>query len=102
MTSLLLTWLGQTDLRALEEPESVGAGPVAQAVATDRFAKLEILSDWPAADTRRYVDWLRTRTDIPIEAHVVTLPSPRDFAAIYRRPARSLRTRYSARQMRPR
>ena len=84
MNRILLCWLGRTDLRAVDEQDRVGIGPIAQALATGRFARLELLCDYPPAEVEPYLDWLRARTDAHIQPHPVTLPSPTDFEAIYR------------------
>ncbi|MCG6943418.1 MAG: sigma-54 factor interaction domain-containing protein, partial [Thiohalocapsa sp.] len=89
MDRILICWLGRTDLRAVDEEARVGIGPIAQALATNRFARLELLCDYPPAATEPYLDWLRARADAHIQPHPVTLPSPTDFEAIYRQ-ARAL------------
>ena len=97
MNRILLYWLGRTDLCAVSEADEVGIGPIAQALATGRFARLELLCDYPAEEATRYLDWLRARTDIEIIPHPVTLPGPTDFDAIYRH-ARALAQQVIAQQ----
>jgi len=46
MATTLISWLGRTDLGAVTETEQVGLGPVAQALHTGRFARLELLCDY--------------------------------------------------------
>ena len=84
MKRILVSWLGRTDLRAVTESDRVGIGPIAQALGTGRFTRLELLCDYPPEEAGAYMDWLRPRTETRIISHPVTLPSPTDFDAIYR------------------
>lgn len=84
MNKRLLSWLGRTDLRAVTESDQVGIGPIAQALHTGRFCRLDLLCDYPADQMDDYLSWLGSRTDCEIRSHQVTLPSPTDFDAIYR------------------
>ena len=84
MNKILLCWLGRTDLRAVNESDQVGIGPIAQALHTGRFCRLELLCDYATALVDDYLNWLRSRTDSEIRTHQVTLSSPTDFDAIYR------------------
>jgi transcriptional regulator with GAF, ATPase, and Fis domain len=84
MKRILLSWLGRTDLRAVSDSDQVGIGPIAQAVQTRRFARLELLCDCPSDAAETYIDWLRAQSETRIIPHPVTLPSPTDFDAIYR------------------
>lgn len=84
MEALLVSWLGRTDLRAIAESDLVGIGPVAQALATGRFARLELLCDGNPDEADAYLKWLRAQTQAEVNPHFVALPSPTDFDAIYR------------------
>jgi len=83
MKRILVSWLGRTDLRAITESDQVGIGPIAQALRTGRFRRLELLCDCPAEEADVYLDWLRPQTEASIVPHSVALPSPIDFDAIY-------------------
>jgi len=80
----LISWLGRTDLRAVTESAQVGLGPIAQAIRTGRFSRLELLCDYPPQEAEAYLDWLRPQTEARIVPHQVALPSPTDFDTIYR------------------
>jgi DNA-binding NtrC family response regulator len=82
--NILVSWLGKADLRAAAGSEQVGLGPIAQALRTGRFSRLELLCDCAAAEASAYLDWLRAQSGTDIAPHWVTLPSPTDFDAIYR------------------
>jgi DNA-binding NtrC family response regulator len=84
MSCILISWLGRTDLRAVIEAEKAGTGPVAQALSTGRFDRLELLCDCSPEEADRYLAWLRPQTRVAVNPHLVVLPSPTDFDAIYR------------------
>jgi hypothetical protein len=84
MKSVLVSWLGRTDLRAVTESDQVGIGPIAQALGTGRFSRLDLLCDYPSDEADAYIDWLRAQTETSIVPHLVTLESPTDFDAISR------------------
>jgi sigma54-dependent transcription regulator len=84
VNNTLVSWLGQTDLRAVTESAQIGVGPIAQALRTGRFSRLELLCDCPPKEADAYLDWLQPQTEARIVPHQITLPSPTDFDAIYR------------------
>jgi len=84
MSTLLLSWLGKTDLRAVEDQERIGVGPVARALQTGRFAALHLLCDCAESEASVYVRWLAAQVALPVTLHPVELPNPMDFGAIYR------------------
>ncbi len=84
MGTILVSWLGRTDLRAVTETQQVGLGPVAQALQTGRFSRLELLCDYAQDEAAPYLAWLKAQSPTPVTAHFVSLESPTDFGAIYR------------------
>ncbi len=84
MATILISWLGRTDLRAVTASHEVGQGPVAQALLTGRFDRLELLCDYPPAEVEPWLAWIRAQTATPVHPHQVALAGPTDFAAIYR------------------
>ena len=84
MATTLISWLGRTDLRAVTASHEVGQGPVAQALLTGRFDRIELLCDYPPAEVEPWLAWIRAQTATPVHPHQVTLEGPTDFAAIYR------------------
>ena len=84
MDNVLISWLGRADLRAVAESHKVGLGPVAQALQTGRFSRLELISDYPPEEVAPYLGWLKGQSDTPVAPHYVTLDSPTNFGAIYR------------------
>ena len=83
MKSLLISWIGRTDLRAVTESETIGLGPLVQAVRVLTFDEVVLLCDYPVAEAKTYIAWLRTHRELPVILKPVTLTSPTDFADIY-------------------
>ena len=83
MGTILVSWLGRTDLRAVAESAQVGLGPIAQALQTGRFDRLELICDYAPGEAAPYLAWLQGIAPTPVTPHYVTLPGPTDFGAIY-------------------
>ena len=98
MGTILVSWLGRTDLRAVAEGEQVGLGPIAQALQTSRFARLELICDYPPSEAAPYLAWLQGLTQTPVTPHYVTLDSPTDFGAIYQHARRVVAETVAGRQ----
>jgi len=79
----LVSWVGETDLRAAEGVAEVGLGPLGQAVTQRAFDRVLLLSNYERARTRRFVHWLGGRTEAAIAVHQVRLSSPMHFGEIY-------------------
>lgn len=80
----LCAWLGRTDIRASQHEPGIGAGPIAQALDSEPYASLTLLSNYSPAETDAYVAWLQQRhPDLEISTHPVELSSPTEFAEIY-------------------
>lgn len=82
--SILLAWLGNTDLRASESRGSGEVGPILGAVAARNFEAVHLLSDHNPKKTRAYVEWISGKTSSAVEAHQVALTSPTSFEEIFR------------------
>lgn len=83
MTTVLLAWIGRTDLRASEGVPDVGAGPISQAMESRAYDRALLLSTDDAGTTERYLAWLRGRVPSLIATKHVSLRSPTDFGDIY-------------------
>lgn len=83
MQNTLLSWIGAADLKATRETEGSSRGPVAQAVQQLDLAQIHLLSNYPEAESKAYVDWLRSTCDATVELVHVKLKSPVDFGDIY-------------------
>jgi transcriptional regulator with PAS, ATPase and Fis domain len=81
--SVLVAWIGRTDLKAAAGDKSVGPGPIAQAVCNRSYTSIHLLSDFQASDAKSFVKWLAPQTQGSIELHVIKLSSPINFGEIY-------------------
>ena len=84
LKSVLVSWIGATDLKATENDATTGIGPIAQAAAFRDFARLVLLSDYPEDRTQGYLAWLGMRTRAELVVRPVVLSSPMHFGEIYR------------------
>jgi DNA-binding NtrC family response regulator len=83
MRSVLVTWVGHTDLRAPAESESVGLGPIAQSLQARAFDEALLLADYEEAQVAPYVKWLRARSTTRIHVVFEQLAGPTNFGEIY-------------------
>ncbi|MBK9974270.1 MAG: sigma 54-interacting transcriptional regulator [Planctomycetes bacterium] len=90
MPNVLVAWLGNTDLKAVSDSESVGLGPIAQAVESRPFDRAVLLSDHSELQTGSYCSWLGKRSSKEVECIAEKLKSPTDFEGIYRAAVRGL------------
>lgn len=93
MRKILVSWIGHTDLRAPAESETVGMGPVAQALVTKSYNDAFLLTDHEEETVRRYVPWLETY-DPGCAIHVLHeyLTGPTEFGEIYTAAVRACET----------
>jgi transcriptional regulator with PAS, ATPase and Fis domain len=77
-------------LKAVIDSESVGLGPIAQAVAWRHFDHVVLLSDHAERQTSSYQRWLAKRSSAQVECIAEKLKSPTDFDGIYRAAVRGL------------
>ncbi len=80
---MLVAWLGKTDLRAPTDGESVGQGPIAQALVSRAFDEAFLLSDYDDSVVQPYLKWLRGLTKTHIEVLPRKLTGPTNFGEIY-------------------
>lgn len=84
MKDVLISWIGATDLRVMQEGAANGAGPVAQAVTEKEYSAIILVSDYPEEKIRPFLNWLQPQSPAEIILHKVALSSPTDFEDIYR------------------
>ncbi len=93
MRKTLVTWIGHADLRASEDEENLGAGPIAQALIARQFDRAFLITDHEREDVRCYCRWLRTRCDhVKLQLLHETLTGPTEFGEIYVAAVRSCET----------
>lgn len=83
MRTVLITWVGNTDLKAVERTEEVGVGPIAQALDGRSFDEVLLVSDYARKAVEPYVAWLRGRTQASIAVRYEKLSGPTKFGEIY-------------------
>jgi DNA-binding NtrC family response regulator len=87
---VLVTWIGNTDLRAPTDGHSVGDGPIAQALAARQFDEAWLLSDHGDRLVVPYIQWLKQHTSARIEVVHEGLSGPTDFGQIYQAALRNV------------
>src|SRR5262249_14595341 len=80
---VLVSWVGKTDLRAPTETATVGLGPIAQALDARTFDEVVLVSDYPEAEVKSFLGWLKQRTSTSIGILFVKLSGPTNFGEIY-------------------
>lgn len=84
MARILFAWVGITDLRAVNEGDKVGLGPIAQLLVKEQFDRAVLFDNYKGErDVTGYADWLRPQTAVAIEVLKVELSVPTDLGAIY-------------------
>lgn len=83
MRKVLVSWVGKTDLRAPAETATVGLGPIAQALDARTFDGVVLVSDYPEAEVKSFLGWLKQRTSTSIDTVLVKLSGPTNFGEIY-------------------
>ena len=87
---VLVAWIGNTDLKAPTEGDTVGLGPIAQAVGARTFDDAVLLSNFEDRVVGPYAKWLRGRTTTKIEVISERLTGPTDFGEIYEAAVRAV------------
>lgn len=80
---ILVSWIGQTDLRASRNVENAGIGPIAQAVTKLTFDKVVLISNYSEQENSSYINWLKSLTSVAIEHQYQYLSSPINYEEIY-------------------
>jgi transcriptional regulator with GAF, ATPase, and Fis domain len=83
MATILLSWIGNTDLRAPQDEAEIGLGPIAQACASREFDRVVLLTDYAESKIAEYRKWLKKRINCPLEVQFKALSGPTNFADIY-------------------
>ena len=83
MAGILISWIGQTDLRAPGEGPLVGKGPIAQALDTNSYDAAVLISDYAKGEVTPFLHWLRPQIGAQVSVHYKPLSGPTNFAEIY-------------------
>lgn len=79
----LLCWIGRTDLEAAAGTKKVGLGPIAQAIESETFDEIHLISNYTKPETAAYADWLQARSQAPVRVHDCRLSGPTEYGEIY-------------------
>jgi transcriptional regulator with PAS, ATPase and Fis domain len=90
--TILVAWIGRTDLKAVTNDLNTGVGPIAQAILVDNYAEIHLLSNFSVNESNIFVEWLATRTNAKIQLHIVELSSPTNHLEIYQSVVSILKT----------
>jgi transcriptional regulator with PAS, ATPase and Fis domain len=88
---VLTAWLGDTDLRIARSGVKAPEGPIAKALAADKYDLLLLLVNQPTKDRKEYVSWLKNVAPIDVEIFTAKLSNPTDFSSIYRNALEALK-----------
>jgi DNA-binding NtrC family response regulator len=80
---VLAAWIGRTDLRAPDESETVGLGPIAQALDAREFDQVFLLADYADSQVKPYLRWLTARTKAHVDVTFEKLSGPTNFGEIH-------------------
>lgn len=79
----LVSWIGNTDLRAARGELAGLLGPIATATTSRRFDEIELLSDHAPGDSRSFSAWLKRQVGTDARIWPVKLTGPTRFGEIY-------------------
>ncbi len=83
MRKTLVSWIGNTDLKAPLQQAEVGFGPLAQALSAREFDQAVLLTDFPKETVDPYLGWLKKQVEIKTIVLRNKLSSPMNFGEIY-------------------
>jgi len=83
MKSILICWIGFTDLKAADISEKVGLGPIGQAAKKLNFDEIVLITDRSETENKNYINWLKTKCSSRIIHDPVKLTGPTQFGEIY-------------------
>ena len=89
MPTILLAWLGQTDLDCSSSKKK-GPGPTASVVAARSFDALVLLSNYKPGESCAYVDWLEGRGAPAVYLRPEDLGDPTDYSGIHEAVVRAI------------
>lgn len=84
MPNLLISWVGQADLRAPRESRAAGVGPIAQALTARSYDAAVLIADYPKKQVAPFLEWLRSRSEAVVTVCYEPLPGgPTHFGQIH-------------------
>lgn len=83
MAKVLVSWIGNTDLDAPEKSDTIGLGPIAQAIKDRTFEEVVLLDNYSDERVPQYLKWLQLKTQSKILLNSIQLSSPTHFGEVY-------------------
>ena len=82
----LISWIGNHDLKGPQETQEAPdkSGPIVRALHALDFDQVFLLHDYPTGRIEGYLDWLKSRVNVPIRTLHKPLENVTDFGEIYR------------------
>ena len=84
MASVLLAWVGMTDLKAADADAAGDLGPIGQAVTARAFDHVVLLNNQPEKAVAPFVAWLQKKTKAGVIVRFFELSSPTHHGDVYR------------------
>jgi DNA-binding NtrC family response regulator len=81
MKDILLTWIGNADVKAMESKH--GGGPIAQALSDRHFDAVLGLTNFSSDVQAAFLAWLSLQSKAEVGIHPVELTSPTNFGEIF-------------------
>ena len=84
VTRVLVSWIGNTDLKAAASVVDAGVGPIGQALDARQFDEVVLLTNYRKSDVDAYASWVKPRTKAKVVIVSVLLEDPTEFTAVYK------------------
>ncbi|MCK7576163.1 MAG: sigma-54 dependent transcriptional regulator [Chromatiales bacterium] len=89
---ILMSWVGQTDLKAAAGDKTVGLGPIGQAAKACNLDRIVLLCNYPQTQSAGFLPWITQQTTAAVELTPVSLSRPTHFGEIYQAVTKTLAT----------
>ena len=86
MENILISWIGGNDLQAMQsdKAEATTLGPLLSTLNSVKFSKAYFLYNYPKKDVTQYLNLIKTKTEVQIQATSCRLSSPTEYSEIYK------------------
>lgn len=91
---VLAAWLGNTDIKIAKSGEINPVGPIAQALAAEKYDLLLLLANQPKKTRDEYISWLNDVAPTDVEVERAKITSPTNFSEIYETASQALKNLY--------
>ena len=81
--NILLSWIGNKDLKAANSDPDAGIGPIGQAVHNRNFTHIYLLSNYSNDKASKYIKWIKEKTKAKITLLTFPFKDPTDYKEIY-------------------